>query len=105
MSDLIAKLEESVRESDNMPVSHGLIMSSLLPEWMDQFSSKAADYGDTHLFLGSKGQFSDLNRKFWKLYRAVWLRKDMAHESAEEIAFDMIGHCFLLIESLRRENF
>lgn len=75
----------------------------IIPEVIELFKSKQRDYsgGPAFMFLGTKGQFSDLNRKFWKLYAAVWEGKELEHEQPDEIAADMIGHLLLLIFGLR----
>lgn len=82
------------------------INEDIIPEVVELFKSKQRDYsgGPAFMFLGTKGQFSDMNRKFWKLYASVWEGKTLEHEQAEEIAMDMIGHLFLLIYGLRNEE-
>lgn len=82
------------------------ILGEIAPEWAAQFERKAQDYGDGHEFLGVRGQFSDMNRKFQKLKRFMWddPMAEPVGESLEEILFDMIGHCFLTIDLLRQER-
>jgi hypothetical protein len=81
------------------------INEELIPEVLDKFVAKQADYsgGEGFLFLGSKGQFSDMNRKFWKLYRGIWEDTPLRDESLEEVVEDFIGHSFLLLFCLRKE--
>lgn len=81
-----------------------IIMEEILPGVSYLFEKKSADYSDTFMFLGAKGQFSDMNRKFWKLYYAIWQDKDLDGEQPEEIVQDMIGHCLLLLFCLREEK-
>lgn len=95
--------EETLPDYSMFAPEEPVSLGKLVIEWNKRFSEKQQDYADTHLFLGSKGQFSDMNRKFWKLYRAVWQGQPLVGEQAEEIAFDLVGHCFLLIDSLRKE--
>lgn len=78
----------------------------IAPQVLAHFKDKQRDYagGPAFLFLGSKGQFSDLNRKFWKLYAAVWEGKELEGEQPIEIAEDMIGHLLLLIFTLQQED-
>lgn len=82
------------------------ILGEIVPEWATQFERKAQDYGDGHEFLGVRGQFSDMNRKFQKLKRFMWddPTAEPVGESLEEILFDMIGHCFLTIDLLRQDR-
>lgn len=62
-----------------------------------RWSSKNLDYGGQQMFLGLKAQFADINRKFWKLYQAVWLDQPPVHEPTVEICEDMIGHLLMMI--------
>lgn len=73
----------------------------IIPEVLKRFNFKDQDYGDAFKLLGEKGQFSDINRKFWKLYNAIWLGRELVGEQPDEIAEDIIGHCLLLIYLLR----
>ncbi len=79
------------------------IMEYIVPEAIQRFESKTLDYrgGPAFQFLGAKGQFSDINRKFWKLYAALWEEKALLDESVEEVCFDLIGHLFLTIYCVR----
>lgn len=73
---------------------------------LDLFRSKQADHpGEGHfLLLGSRGQFAELNKKFWKLYHAVWNGSELIGEPVEEVASDMVGHLLLMIYCLRHED-
>lgn len=71
------------------------------PETIDKFLAKSGDYGDSWRLLGAKGQFSDINRKFWKLYNSIWLGHDLTGEQPDECVEDIIGHCFILLYILR----
>lgn len=71
------------------------------------FRSKQANHpGDGHfLLLGSRGQFAELNKKFWKLYHAVWKGDvELIGEQVEEVAMDMVGHLLLLIYCAQVES-
>lgn len=85
------------------PDVHSIITYEIAPEVLTRFSSKGSDYGDSWRLLGAKGQFSDINRKFWKLYNSIWLDRDLVGEQPDECVEDIIGHCFLLLYILRRE--
>ena len=80
------------------------IEERILPRVLEKFLAKGRDYGDAFALLGPRGQFSDINRKFWKLYRNIWLGKPLEGEQADEIAEDFIGHCLLLIWMLENRE-
>lgn len=80
--------------------SNESIIRSYMPAIEARFLERGRDYDDAHELLGAKGQFSDINRKFWKLYRSVWLGYELVGEQPDEIAEDIIGHCLLLIHLL-----
>lgn len=86
--------------------AYAFINEHITPQVIEHFKTKQRDYsgGPAFLFLGSKGQFSDLNRKFWKLYAAVWEGKELEGEQPIEIAEDMIGHLLLLIYTMMEEE-
>lgn len=75
----------------------------------DLFLEKNKGYGDTAHFLGAKGQFADMNRKFWKLYQMLWTESlpmypEPPSEDIEQILMDFIGHAALTIDFLREED-
>lgn len=74
---------------------------SHLPGAMAKFAAKNQDYGDTAYNLGAKGQFADINRKFYKLKRSLWEDETLEFESVEEILEDMLGHILLTLDFLR----
>lgn len=80
------------------------IFKEILPAVLDRFVRKNADYGGTAHFLGAKGQFADINPKFWKLKRALWDGEKLVGESIEEILDDLIGHCLLALYFLDGER-
>lgn len=86
------------------PNEYMVIQDEIMPEVMERFISKATDYGDAWKLLGAKGQFSDINRKFWKLYRSIWEGRPLQGEQPAECAEDIIGHCLLLLYILREES-
>jgi hypothetical protein len=71
---------------------------------LNLFIQKTKDYGDTAEHLGSRGQYADMWRKMGKLKRALWDGIPMINESAEEMVMDLIGHCLLTIDFLRRNQ-
>jgi hypothetical protein len=87
---------------------------NIMDEAQTLYKRKSAGYktadGDPADVLGIKGQFSDINRKFWKLKGMLWdetipieVDKGMG-ESAEEVLMDFIGHAALTIDMLRRQR-
>jgi hypothetical protein len=80
------------------------IFQDILPSVLDRFLVKNADYGDTADFLGAKGQFADINPKFWKLKKALWDGEKLHGEPVEEILADLIGHCLLTLYFLDKED-
>lgn len=101
------KIIETPQGSDNDAVkAYEAIFEQIIPDSIDFFRFKTKDYagGPAFLLLGSGGQFSDINRKFWKLYQALWLGQPLEGEQPEEIVKDFIGHCWLLLYCLREES-
>jgi len=69
-----------------------------------RFIDKSKDYPpEGFRFLGQKGQFSDIARKFFKLKAAVWDGKKLEGEGPDEIIDDTIGHLIILLY-LRRNK-
>lgn len=91
----------------NSEEAYAEIDMEVIPRTIEKFKEKRRDYtgSPAFLFLGSKGQFSDINRKFWKLYVAVWEGKKLEGEQPEEIVMDFIGHCWLMLYCLKEEKF
>lgn len=85
---------------DIVPPQYLSIFEKFLPEWADMFTTRSQDYGDAYKLLGAKGQFSDINRKFWKLKNAIWDGQKMNGEQVPEILNDIISHCFLMMMCL-----
>lgn len=83
-----------------------IIERDIIPAALERFRSRQRDYsgGPAFLMLGAKGQFSDINRKFWKLYRAIWEGQQLDGEQPMEIVEDFVGHCFLLLFCLWAED-
>ena len=88
--------------ADSKTVSY--ITKFLVPEWEKLFREKNAGYGDMHQELGTKAQYVDLHRKIGKLRRALWEGQDIGAESAREVLLDLIGHAFLTIQLIDREE-
>lgn len=84
------------RDIPEIPEQYLPIVDEFLPEFLEMFAERSSDYGETYRFLGSKGQFSDINRKFYKLKRAIWDGEELKGEQVDEILNDIIAHCFLM---------
>lgn len=81
------------------------IARDIMPEWLDMFARKNADYGSEGAkVLGIKGQYADINRKMLKLKRGLWDDEPMNFEQPEEICLDLIGHLFLTVQMLREKD-
>jgi len=84
-----------------VPEEYRPIFEKYMVDWAKMFADKCADYtgddGAVFKHLGSKGQFSDINRKYWKLKSAVWEGHPMVGEDVPEMVNDVISHCFLLL--------
>jgi hypothetical protein len=65
------------------------------PAVLDRWLRKNADYKGQQMFLGSRAQFADINRKFWKLKSFMWDGEEPEFESPIEIIDDMIGHLLM----------
>jgi hypothetical protein len=91
----------------NRPIPHDQcrdILNGPLRDVVNLFVLRQTEYGEAANHLGAKGQFADINRKFWKLKRLMWdesVPKDAIGESAEEVLMDFIGHALLSIHYLR----
>lgn len=82
------------------------IFNEYVPEVIDFFRRKSEHYRSAEGFmtLGAKGQFADINRKFWPLKQAIWEGRPLTGEQPDEIIKDLIGHCFLMLWCLRNEG-
>jgi hypothetical protein len=88
---------------------------NIMDEAQDLYKRKARGYkqvggGDSADVLGAKGQFSDINRKFWVLKAMLWDEvvepyPDQGEgEDVEQILMDLIGHASLTIDFLRQSQ-
>lgn len=80
------------------------VLQEILPPALERFLEKNKDYGDAAVHLGAKGQFADMNRKYWKIKAELWDGKRLESEPIEEVLEDMIGHCLLTLLFLRDEQ-
>lgn len=81
------------------------ILDQLLAEFTNKFIEASAHYGDSNAgVLGTRGQFADIWRKIGPLKLALWEGQELTREQPDEILLDLIGHCFLTLEMLRRDE-
>lgn len=87
------------------------IISDLVPEFIKHQTEKAADYNESLVpgvenadVLGPRGQYAELWRKMAKLKKALWDGKPLNGEQPREVLLDFIGHCFLAIDMLDRQQ-
>lgn len=82
----------------NYPQEYVDILGDALGDTIARFIAKSNDYPtESYKFLGQKGQFSDLARKFFKIKKEVWDDAELAgDEDLFEVIDDMIGHLIIL---------
>jgi hypothetical protein len=80
------------------------IFTEHIPEWANLFLKKNEHYGETANELGTAGQFADIWRKIGPLKRILWDHEELPGDSPEEILMDLIGHCFLTLYFLAKEE-
>jgi hypothetical protein len=104
------KLEHTIKVDVTFPhdTSHQVKMvTEDFREFIQLFDQKNREYGSENAFvLGSAGQFADIWRKIGKLKTALWDKKpeQLTSEGTEEIIQDLIGHLFLTLQCLRRDE-
>jgi len=77
----------------------------LLPEFLEQFLAKNADYGDQHRAgLGVRAEYVGIHRKVEKLKTALWDGQVMNGEGPREMLFDLIGQCFIVLDLMAQEQ-
>jgi hypothetical protein len=81
------------------------IYEVLLPEFLERFFAKNADYGDQHRTgLGTAAEFVGIHRKVEKLKTALWDGQEMNGEGPREMLFDLIGQCFIILDLMAQEE-
>jgi len=79
-------------------------MEKILETVVTDWKLRRQDYRDAFMALGSKGQFSEIWRKVYKLKNAIWDGYELKGESPDQIAQEIIPHCLMLVYLLRRES-
>lgn len=81
------------------------IYEVLLPEFLERFFAKNADYGDQHRRgLGVAAEYVGIHRKIEKLKAALWDGQEMNGEDAREMLMDLIGQCFIVLDLMAQEQ-
>lgn len=83
------------------------VMERHLPEAIDHFLMRNAEYGDDDDFdLGVSGQYVDISRKVQKLKRRWWDGEDVPDgaESDKVIIQELIGHLLMSLHYLEQEE-
>lgn len=97
--------EQGYRVEAQTKVAKRILMRHL-PEAMEHFLQRNAEYGEEAHVLGIKGQYADINRKVIKLKRYLWddVPVPPGAESIEMISQELIGHLLILIDELDKER-
>lgn len=95
-----------VQINDETPRQIDELLTNDFERFITLFNERTIEYGDHAFLLGSRGQFADMSRKMGKLKTGVWddNQSALVSEGVEEVVLDMIGHCFLTLQCLRREG-
>lgn len=80
------------------------IIREVLPDMLNRFLQKNADYGDEFINLGPRAEFVRIANKFGKLKQALWDGEELQFEQVEEILDDFLGHVLLTRLRLREEG-
>lgn len=75
--------------------------------FIELFTNRSKEYGNHAFVLGARGQFADISRKMGKMRTAIWdgQPEKLKGEDIYEVMNDLIGHCFLTLQCLRKEGF
>jgi hypothetical protein len=85
---------------EELPEEYYKMITVHAREAIEKFMNKAVNYPpEGFQFLGEKGQFSDIARKFFKLKKVIWDGEPLNtnSESIEEVIEDFIGHCLIML--------
>jgi hypothetical protein len=74
------------------------IVVDILPDIIDRFARKNAQYGENKFELGAAGQFPEIWRKVKRLRALLWEERQGLEEfeDASEVIDDLIGHLLML---------
>jgi hypothetical protein len=82
------------------------IINHILPRVLEHFLRKNAGYGDRHrnTRTGLKGELTGLDRKIDKVFDGIWNDKVFEFEQPEEMLWDIIGSCFLMLDLMEQDG-
>lgn len=80
------------------------VVNVAVPKAISLFLQKNEGYPYEVSEFGSKAEIIELHRKYKKLRHAIWDGESLVGEQVPEVAMDMIGHLFLLIDAWEQEN-
>lgn len=94
-------------EVENIPNEQARrVLIDVLPGLIELYLKKSKDYGGdvgAMIGLGPKAHFVDMWRKMGKLKRALWDGVELEGEKPEEIMRDLVGHIFIILDTITRE--
>jgi hypothetical protein len=105
-TDLELRAVETDKEAPEFPEFYGLPerFSEVLGTALEAFAEGYREYGPGAADeLGLAGQWGDLHRKVGKLKRSLWQgNQNLTREDESAILNDIVGHCLLALDMLRR---
>jgi hypothetical protein len=105
-TDLELRAVETDKEAPEFPEFYGLPerFSEVVGSALEAFAEGYREYGPGAADeLGLAGQWGDLHRKVGKLKRSLWQgNQNLTREDESAILNDIVGHCLLALDMLRR---
>jgi hypothetical protein len=90
---------------DILTSSGHFIHEVILPEFLRHFFAKNNEYRDNHRTgLGIRAEYVGLHRKIRKLQAAVWDGEDLEFEQPQELLWDVMGSCLLMLDLIAQEE-
>lgn len=98
--------EHTVQIQDDAPEQVQEVLKDF-QHFIELFTNRSKEYGNHAFVLGARGQFADISRKMGKMRTAIWdgQPEKLKGEDIYEVMNDLIGHCFLTLQCLRKEGF
>ena len=82
------------------------IYEVILPEVLEHFFAKNAEYGDRHRSskFGAAGEIVGIDRKVDKLIESLWKGKKLQFEQPKEMLWDVIGSALLALDLIAQQE-